>query len=578
MRRSITRKLLRTFSCLCFAGATLVHGEVLLTGVDGELADNIKAHLTITAEDCKAPRWRLQQRRKSADEQVGQALNAYGYYSYQLKLSFSEVENCWQLNVEVAPGERVRLRNVRVQAIDRPLDLDATIVDLLQSPPLMAGQPLKHSDYDNYKTALLDSVRAQGYWRAKFSDAELAIYPDQFSADVKLTLEFGARYYFGAYEFSASPLDQDLLLRLAGAAEGEPYSAEALQDIYSRLQGSDYFQQVLLNPRVDSTGQSVVVPIAVDVGMKSQTSFGAGIGYSTDQKMRVRADYQNRYFNAKGHKWRVDALYSQTLQELGGTYTIPRQEAAREWYEISGGWVRENTVSYESQATTTRIRAVEALPQDWILNTGVNVRYESYVIGSEEPDEQWLVVPGVGVSWVNANNEVRQTLGVRVEAEVTASSQYWLSGTDFAQLRVKTKFILPLSEKGRLLLRGEVAGTLKDDFSELPPSVRFFTGGDNSIRGYEYNSLGTTNDEGEVIGGSHLAVASLEYDYLFLPSWSASVFYDAGDAFDTVFALKRGVGIGLRWYSPVGPLRIDIASPLDSEDNYRFHISVGADL
>ena len=578
----MTRGFNRNFflSC-CLLGAIIASGVdagVVLTGVDGELADNVKAHLTIIEEPCDAPTWRLQQRRRSASQQVELALNAYGYYDFALTQSFTQTENCWQLNIDVAKGNRIKLRDIQVSAVDLPSDIEKSVFELLANPPLVRNQPLKHSDYDSYKTTILDSVRAQGYWRAKFVEAELAIYPEQLSADIKLELAFGERYFFGPYEFSPTPLNEDLLERLAGSVEGQPYSASALQDIYSRLQGSAYFQQVLLNPRIDSSDASVVVPVAVDLSMNSQTSFGAGIGYSTDQGVRVRGDYHNRYFNPKGHKWRIDSLYSQALQELGGTYTIPRQEAAREWYELSGGWVRENTVSYESQATTTRIRAIEALPQDWVLNTGVNVRYESYVIGTEEPDEQWLVVPGVGVSWVTADNEIRQTLGVRIEAELTASSQYWLSGTDFAQLRARSKFILPLSEKWRLLFRADLAGTLKDEFAELPPSVRFFTGGDNSIRGYQYNSLGTINEAGEVIGGSHLAVASVEFDYLFLPSWSVSAFFDAGDAFDTVYDLKRGIGLGLRWYSPVGPLRIDIASPLDNEDSYRIHISVGADL
>lgn len=555
--------------------------DVQIAGVPDHLADNIRAHLSLAPEPCDAPRWRLTQHRKAAKNEATTALNAFGYYQPQIELQFSEQQDCWQLQLQVAPGDRVQLREVQVTVDDLPPDVDSELRALIQEPQLQAGDALLHQDYDNYKSALLDGARAQGYWRASFSEAELAIYPAELAADVRLAFNLGPRFYFGDYRFTDVGLEPQLLRRLAGDVRGEPYTSDAVQKIYSRLQGSDYFRQVLLNPRIDSQGEDQSVPIDVDLAMQSQTSFGAGVGFSSDQGARLRADYRNRFANSRGHKWRVDALWSQALKELGGTYTIPRQDAAREWYDINLGLIHENTVSYDSRALTSRIRAVEALPHDWVLNTSINVRNESYVIGSEAPDRKLLIVPGVGLSWVSAPNEVRQSMGIRLEGDITGSSKYWLSDADYVQLRVKSKVIIPLSTRGRLLLRGELAGTLKDDFIDLPPSVRFFTGGDNSVRGYQYNSLGTMNDQGEVIGGSHLVVGSAEYDYLFLPSWSASLFVDAGNAFDTVLELKRAVGVGLRWYSPVGPLRLDIAHPLDPDnpkDTYRLHLSVGADL
>lgn len=555
--------------------------QLVLTGVEGALADNIRAHLDLADEPCDAPRWRLTQLRKEAPQQARTALNAFGYYQPSFTPSFTETEACWQLSLAVEPGERVSFRRIDVSLVDRPAYLDTDLAALLDDPDIRPGEPLVHESYDRYKTQLLETARAQGYWRAKFTQAELAIYPQVLSADAILSLELGPRFYFGDYQFTDVGLDPEFLRRLAGNVQGDPYTSEAVQKIYSRLQGSEYFRRVLLNPHVNTETEDRTVPVDVDLGLNSQTSVSAGVGYSSDQGARVRADYQNRYANKDGHKWRVDGLYSQTLKELGFTYTIPRQDPAREWYEISAGLLQESTVSYDTEAQTTQIRAVEALPYDWVLNTGINLRNETYIIGSEPEETKLLVVPGIGLSWVDAPKDARQQEGIRLETNVTASSKYWLSDADFVQLRVKGKLILPFSTRLRLLTRAEAATTLKDDITDLPPSVRFFTGGDNSVRGYQYNALGPKNDEGEVIGGSHLVVASAEFDYLFMPNWSTSIFVDAGNAFDSVFELKRGVGIGLRWYSPVGPLRFDIAHPLDPDDpkdQFRVHLSVGADL
>ncbi|MBB3167143.1 autotransporter assembly complex protein TamA [Simiduia aestuariiviva] len=578
LRQILARTWVGTLAALLMNCAT---AEVVIEGVEGELADNIKAHVSLAEEPCDAPRWRLVQRRKAVQQQVNKALNAFGYYQPTLKQAYSESDTCWQLHLAVDAGERVRLRQIRVAIGDQQDALDAQLRDLVDAPPLRKGAALVHGDYDRYKALLLETARTQGYWRAAFTEAELAIYPQEQAADVMLTLQLGPRFYFGDYQFTDVGLEPQFLRRLAGDVKGEPYTSEAVQGIYSRLQSSDYFRRVLLNPHVDVQTDSQTVPVEVDLGMHSQTSFTAGVGYSSDQGPRVRADYRNRYANSRGHKWRIDSLWSRTFKELGATYTIPRHDPAREWYEINAGLLQEDTVSYESKTETTQLRIVEALPQDWVLNTGVNLRNETYIIGSEPEDSKLLVVPGIGLSWVNAPKDVRQTMGIRLQADLTGSSQYWLSDADFMQLRVKSKLIVPLGAKGRLLARGELATTLKDDFADLPPSVRFYTGGDNSVRGYQYNALGPQNDEGEVIGGSNLVVASVEYDYLFLPEWSASVFMDAGNAFDATLDLKRGVGLGLRWYSPVGPLRLDIAHPLDADDpsdRYRFHLSVGADL
>ena len=128
-------------------------------------------------------------------------------------------------------------------------------------------------------------------------------------------------------------------------------------------------------------------------------------------------------------------------------------------------------------------------------------------------------------------------------------------------------------------MRANISTTLKDEFDELPPSVRFFVGGDRSIRGYDFESLGPRNDLGKVIGGAHLIETSVEVDHVVRGNWSLAGFVDSGSAFNERPEFFTGVGLGLRWQSPVGPIRVDLATPLDDSDGgLRIHISMGPDL
>ena len=148
------------------------------------------------------------------------------------------------------------------------------------------------------------------------------------------------------------------------------------------------------------------------------------------------------------------------------------------------------------------------------------------------------------------------------------------------QLILHGKWIWSPSDQARVLFRSEIGAMYESDFAKLPPSVRFFAGGDNSIRGYDYNTLGPTDATGQVIGGSELAVASLEYEHKVRPHWSVAAFVDSGNAFDRgAFSAKTGAGIGARWLSPLGPIRVDIAHPFeDPRTSWRLHISLGPDL
>jgi len=146
-------------------------------------------------------------------------------------------------------------------------------------------------------------------------------------------------------------------------------------------------------------------------------------------------------------------------------------------------------------------------------------------------------------------------------------------------LDLQAKWISTLGP-GRLIARFDIGTTLANDAADLPVSIKYFAGGDQNVRGYQYQSLGPENELGEVVGGKHLFVASAEYDFRVHPDWKLAVFYDTGNAFSEFddLNLQSSAGIGVRWLSPIGPIRVDLASALDNDNKLRLHITMGPDL
>jgi translocation and assembly module TamA len=168
----------------------------------------------------------------------------------------------------------------------------------------------------------------------------------------------------------------------------------------------------------------------------------------------------------------------------------------------------------------------------------------------------------------------KQTLSIEVADEAL------LSEASLLRLQAKTAWIRSLGQNHRGIVKVDLSANITEDVANLPPSIRFFAGGDNNLRGYAYESISPTDEAGNLTGAKYMATSSLEYQYRVYGDWWLAAFMDAGDAFNDEFVLKRGTGLGLRWASPVGPIRLDFAFGLEAEegDQFQFHFGLGPEL
>jgi translocation and assembly module TamA len=553
--------------------------EVIFKGLSRTTEKIVRATVVLASESCTAPDVRVRRLYRRADAEIRQALEVYGYYAPTIDKTLGRAGNCWQANFTIKRGPRVRIRSLKL-AIAGPGADDRILAGEGARPDFAVGDGLNQRAYDAYKVSLASLARRRGYFDGRFMRSVIDVHPKQLAADIHIDYDSGKRYRFGPVEFEQAVVAPELVARFVEFAEGEPYDADQINDLYTALLASGYFQnvEVRTTPR-PGPEPDVLVTVTLTPG-KSRT-WTTGVGYATDTGAKFRLDYRNQRLNDRGHQFEFNSQVSEVLGGGAVSYRFPDGERRDEWFSINMGYKYDNPEDSRSDEFRLGLQQIRRRGGNWRETRFVDYIHENYRIG-EERDTSDLIVPGI--SWAEQPLLLtgRPRYGKRLNLKLSGTDEWLGSDTAFVQVETGGKLILPLGANARLLTRVEAGWTIKDDFSDLPFSVRYFAGGDGSVRGYDYKSLGPVDTDGNVIGGANKLVGSLEFDAQVFGNWSAAVFVDSGNAFNSFsdMSLKTSVGAGIRWYSPLGPVRFDIGVPLDNDapDSWRIHISLGPDL
>jgi translocation and assembly module TamA len=382
-------------------------------------------------------------------------------------------------------------------------------------------------------------------------------------------------------QFKQDVLDEAFLASFVTFSAGDAFDNRQVLSLRQSLSGSGYFADVRVQTGTPDDA-TLTVPLEVIVNAKPQYVYSAGVGFATDTGPRLRLGIENRRSNRLGHRYGTELELSPIRSGIGGNYDIPLGDPNRERISFISSYSQEDLEDHSSERFRVGAAHLRELDSDWLVTRGLDFEREYFIVG-EQKDRTDLVMPGLELTKVVADNPIYPQRGWRLNGKTRFAHENIASSVTFLQVRGNAKYVQPVWY-GRLLMRLEAGATLVNELTELPSSVRFFAGGDSSIRGYAYQSLGpkedAINNTGDVIGGRHLLVASIEYDIPFQENWSVAIFNDGGNAYDKLadFEPVYGRGAGIRWRSPIGPVRLDVAEPSDGSDNFRLHISMGMDL
>ena len=567
---------------LCGAAPALAGSaiEVVIEGVRGELRTNVRRHLLIWRErnDATLDERRIRRLHAGAERQIQAALRAYGHFRATVEPELSNAAGRWRARYRIEPGPVIPIgaANLRLQG---PGAEEPELVRLLAGSGLQTGAPLDQKTYEDFKHRLLRATSALGYVDAEFTTSRIDVRLDTYRADIALALDTGPRYRFGAFSFrQQGEVDYDpaFVQRFLNLSPGERYRPQQLVALRTRLLDSQYFSAVELEPRRDQArDRQIPVDILTTADRTHRSRFG--VGMSTDTGARVSARH-NRVVNRSGHRLGLEARIAQQDQSALAEYRIPLADPVNEHLEFSAGTETQDTDNRDSRilklgAARTGLRA------GWTETLGVAIEHEDFQVGGER-GRSLITLPNARWQRRHADHPLFPRHGWRLDLELLGSTEALGADVHFAQGRLGAKYILPLGDAGRLLLRGQAGATLTDTFDQMPASKRFFAGGDQSVRGYQFEELGPKNSADKIEGGRHLLVGSLEFDHRITERWGVAAFVDTGNAIDGFGdPLRTGVGIGVRLRTPVGPVRLDLARGLDDPDaDFRIHLSVGPDL
>ncbi len=583
-------RLLPVLFCLSCAGAQAAQVKrVEIRGIDGAMANDVRAALSL--EDAigkQVSDRRLDYLLEEAETETRNALEPYGYYSPQIRVTPSSDRNALVVTVDVQRGEPVIVRKV-AYGIEGPGADDQYLTQDIGKVRPVPGQVFDQSAYEAGKTAITQRLAQRGYFDSDFISHKVEVTRAAHAADVDLRWTSGERYEMGPVTFEQTPneiIRPQLLERLVYWNEGDYYHQGRLDRLRKSLTSLDYFSRIDIEP-LPGDAKDLRVPVQVTLEPAKRTIYTAGVSYGTDSGAGARFGLERRYLNKRGHKALAQVDYAQKRKVATLQYRVPAFKWLDGWYTAGLQFGDEQSRYIDNRRSELVFSRTGQINTKLDAAISLHVLRErwAYTDGTLKTPYQTasLSFPQVDLHYIGVDDRLYPRRGIGANFTLRGGSAG--AGGGFVQAHGRAQWFHGLGPQDRLILRGELGYTVAKDALALPPSLRFFAGGDRSIRGYNWREVGPRlqDPKGRYLfayGAKNVVTSSAEYERYFNTSWGAAAFVDGGSAFDNrKLDWHTGVGIGLRWRSPVGPVRIDIARGLNHPDSpFTLHLNIGADL
>ncbi len=556
-RRSAGRRLagLVALAASLVAGGAGAAGAVSLQAPAG-LQPLLEKHLAFIGEevDGELDDGRRVAVLRRARKEIAEILATEGYF----KPSVEGRETPGGFAIVVEPGPRTTIADVELHFGGVVAGAAERVDALRRAWALPVGQPFRQADWDAAKQQLLDGLSLRDYAAAAITASEALIDPETASARLRVEIDSGPAFRFGALEVTGlSDYDRGLLARYQPPEPGEPYSQDRLLRYQTALQNTPYFASVVVDiDRATATPEAAPVQVLVTEAKPRRVGFGVGVSSNTGY--RFETSYRDAHFLDKAYSLVSGVRVEQRRQLAYADVFLPPTLAG---YLDSVGALIEHTHIAGLQTRRQSFGVVRTIPRGNIENRFA-INYQREMLAPDDSLGTRRNALTANWSWTGrfVDNILDPRDGQVLNLQLGGASQAVLSDRNFVRVYGRYQLFLPVMRRDVVILRAEGGMTIAESRDGVPQDFLFRTGGAQTVRGYAYQSLGV-KDGSATVGGRYLAVTSAEYVHWYEGNWGVAAFVDAGNANDEreLFKLNLGYGIGPRWKSPAGPIAVDLA-------------------
>ncbi len=546
--------------------------QLKILGVSDAARQNIEARLAVLqtsyGHDSLSPA-EVHDFFKKSPENILKALEPFGYFKARVtaqQLIYRDGQ--WVAYFLITPGPTLPITHVDL-ALTGPGENNPELQKWIANFPLKVGQPFQTETYNKAKNDLFQTANDQGYLEARLTSNQIRIDLRAYTAVVIIHLNTGPRFYFGSVKFNQTAFSEAFLQRFVTFNAGEPFSSKTLLDFQQDLNKSRYFQQVIVTPALNHP-EGDRVPVDVDLTVPKAKQYNLGLGYGTFTGPRVTLGADFRRIGHEGQHLTTQIKWSSVLSGIAAKYFIPGKNPLTDQYAISADaqkFLPKNGDSFSEKFSGSYIKTLH----EWQHTFSLNYLIERFQVEKDPSEVSRIFYPSYTLSRIKVDNVINPRNGTTFNFNVQGASEHILSATNFIQSEVKGKYIFSPTEYSRVIMRADLGYTVVNDLARLPLTLRFFAGGINSIRGYDFSSIGP---------GRYLETASVEVQHRIYGDFSGALFYDAGtatDHFNDVFF--RGEGVGVIYNSIIGPVQLYVARAMSKPGKpLNVQFSIGPDF
>jgi len=561
--------------------------QVTLTGVPLHYQKTLKSILSLTQYRAfsLSSSLNLKTAYQEGFKELSTQLQQFGYFNSRITgdINYQKSTHLWLITYSINLGPPMIIRQVNLTVNGNGV-IKKAIKNYITTTSLQPDDTLNLNTYDDTKDKLLLLANQYGYFDATLSHHQIIVNRTQNTAIINLTLTAGQRYLIAKTTFKQHPniLSQSFLQRFLPYHKGKFYKQNYVGKLQRGLEQSDYFAGVVVTPHPNH--KTKTVPIVAHLRAQKPFEYSLGAGYGTDTGIRGLLGWKWRYLTRSGQYLNAQIQTSKIYTIFSANYVFPGTDPLKEATRIHASRGQTDITAYNAIESLLGIsktmfwgkfHTTIGISQHWI-------NYNTAALGKDRAVRYLLPDLSLGYKHRSRKPGDYWHQGWSAAFNVTGTYKNPLSTSSFAEASIEFRESLNLTQSTRIYARETGGGiTVPGAITDLSPTLRFYAGGTNSIRGFNFKSLSPEDNDGNPIGGRYMLTGSINLGQRIIDNWSANIFYDTGTTFNTPVEITvyRAAGFGLGWRSPIGPINIYLAHPIhDPNGSWHFDISLGAFL